>query len=77
MKKTAILCTIICSVFFYAWTIPQNNIQFDALPKLSDYGFFSDLKSLKPQSGIIPYDMINTMFADHSRSLRFIVLPSG
>lgn len=77
MKKIVVFCSITCSIFFYAWIVPQNNIQFDALPKLSDYGFFSDLKSLKPKEGIIPYYLINSMFVDHAKSIRFVVLPSG
>lgn len=46
--------------------------------KLSDYGFFKGkLTDLKPNSGIIHYELATPLFTDYAVKDRFIVLPKG
>lgn len=46
--------------------------------QLSDYGFFKGkLNELKPDSGIIHYELTTPLFTDYAVKDRFIVLPKG
>ena len=45
---------------------------------LSEFGFFEgDMRELIPVDGVIPYDVISTLWADGSGKGRFFVLPEG
>ena len=46
-------------------------------PRLSDYGFFSgELPELQPREGVVPYDLINTLFTDYADKARFLWMPA-
>ena len=47
-------------------------------PNLSDYGLFEgNGASQTPVAGVIPYDVIATLFADHSWKKRFLMVAPG
>ncbi|MFN8287690.1 MAG: hypothetical protein U0V74_13090 [Chitinophagales bacterium] len=49
-----------------------------AFEKLSEYGFFTgDLKELKPNNGVLPYNMVNSVFTDYSLRKCFMYVPQG
>lgn len=44
--------------------------------KLSEYQFFTgDLKSLTPNKGVLPYDVITPLFSDYAEKARFVWMP--
>ncbi|MDF7777778.1 hypothetical protein P1X14_21160, partial [Sphingomonas sp. AOB5] len=45
--------------------------------KLSDYGFFSDLKARTPVARVIGYDLETALFSDYAEKQRFIYVPAG
>ena len=47
------------------------------LDSLSEYEFFVDLKTQTPSEGVIPYDLISSLFSDYSFKKRFIYVPKG
>ena len=56
----------------------DQNTGFIFKEKLSDYGFFKqNLRDLKPQTGVLPYELSTPLFTDYTRKDRFIVLPGG
>lgn len=47
-------------------------------PKLSDYNFFySDISNQEPVPGVLPYEPINSLFADYAHKKRFVWIPNG
>ena len=43
---------------------------------LSEYNFFEgDIKDLKPVYGVLPYDLISSLFSDYAKKKRFIWMP--
>ncbi|MBI1318406.1 MAG: hypothetical protein GC168_05560 [Candidatus Hydrogenedens sp.] len=45
--------------------------------KLSEYNLFSDLASLTPNDGVVPYDLNSPLFTDYADKYRFIWMPEG
>jgi len=46
--------------------------------KLSEYQFFTgDIKSLTPNKGVLPYDVVTPLFSDYSEKARFVWMPAG
>ncbi len=47
-------------------------------PKLSDYNFFySDISNQEAVPGVLPYEPINSLFADYAHKKRFVYIPPG
>jgi glucose/arabinose dehydrogenase len=44
-------------------------------PTLADTGAFSDLSTLTPQPGIVPYDLNVPFWSDHARKIRWFSVP--
>lgn len=44
---------------------------------LSEYGLFLDAGARTPAERVVPYDLINPLFSDHSDKHRFIYVPEG
>lgn len=44
---------------------------------LSDYGFFSDLKSRTPAARVTPYTLNTPLFSDYAEKHRYIYVPAG
>jgi uncharacterized repeat protein (TIGR03806 family) len=45
--------------------------------KLADFGFFKDVAAREPADGVVPYDLINALFADYAGKHRFVYVPKG
>lgn len=45
--------------------------------RLSDYGFFADLKARTPAPRLMPYDLETPLFSDYAEKERYIYLPAG
>ncbi|WP_353481353.1 SO2930 family diheme c-type cytochrome [Haliscomenobacter sp.] len=57
-------------------------VRFDAnkapFPKLSAYAFFKGIQSeLKPNAGVLPYELITPLFTDYAHKSRFVWMPKG
>src|SRR5690554_3498781 len=55
------------------------NFEISEVPydKLSDYNFYEgNLSDLSPVYGVLPYEPINSLFADYSRKKRFVWMPN-
>lgn len=44
---------------------------------LSDYGLFTDAAASAPNTGVVPYDLVNPLFSDHAAKHRFVFVPGG
>ncbi|MCO6492427.1 MAG: hypothetical protein J5I98_28680 [Phaeodactylibacter sp.] len=57
-------------------------VQFDPekipYPRLSDYAFFTgEMKALKPNARVLPYEVITPLFSDYAYKARFAWMPAG
>jgi uncharacterized repeat protein (TIGR03806 family) len=48
-----------------------------AKAKLSDYGFFIDLKNQIPADDVVAYELNSPLFSDYAHKARFVKLPQG
>ncbi len=60
----------------------SSPVQFQAedipYPKLSDYAFFSGEQArLRPNEGVLPYELITPLFTDYAHKSRFVWMPAG
>ena len=56
-------------------TPPEKTIPYDTL---SEYGFFEGpLVDQAPRAGVIPYEVVSPLWADHAGKGRYITLPEG
>lgn len=54
------------------------NVSEAPFQRLSEYGFFTgSLKSLTPNKGVLPYDLITPLFTDYAFKARFVYVPEG
>lgn len=54
------------------------NVESLPYPKLSDYHFFyTELSKHIPVPGVLPYEPINSLFADYAHKKRFVWMPEG
>jgi mono/diheme cytochrome c family protein len=60
-----------------ARTLPVENPNTPPPAKLSETGFFTDLGSMTPSSGVLPYDVNSPLWSDGSGKGRWLVLPAG
>lgn len=49
----------------------------DPAPKLSDYHLFENASATAPAEGVVPYDLVNALFADHAAKHRYVFIPKG
>ena len=64
------------------YTASGNKVRLDvqekAPLKISEYSFFKEATDFtKPNSGVVPYGYINSMFNDHSLRHNFVYIPDG
>lgn len=46
--------------------------------KLSEYSFFTGIqRDLKPNEGVLPYELITPLFTDYAHKARFVWMPKG
>jgi len=48
-----------------------------AKAKLSEYGFFTDMKNQVPADDVVKYDLNSPLFSDYAHKARFVKLPKG
>ena len=60
-----------------ARTLPVENPTGPPPAKLSQTGFFTDLGSMTPSTGVLPYDVNSPLWSDGSGKGRWMVLPAG
>lgn len=54
---------------------PGKTLPYDTL---SEYGFFEGpLEDLSPRAGVVPYEVVSPLWADHAGKGRYITLPEG
>ena len=64
MKKSLFLLAISIAILYQCRPVGSNDVRIDDEPfgRLSDYNFFlGDLKDLRPNQGVLPYDL-NSLF---------------
>jgi uncharacterized repeat protein (TIGR03806 family) len=49
----------------------------DYAPRLSDYGFFTDLARSTPANRVAPYDLETPLFSDYADKRRYLYVPGG
>ena len=60
------------------YAVNDHAILSDKTPKaLSEYGFFSDPLNQIPNSDVLPYELITSLFSDYTDKHRFVYLPDG
>ena len=71
------------SIFFafislHVLAVNDELILADEFPnKLSDFTFFNDDSAQVPAEGVIPYDLISTLFSDYSYKQRWVYVPKN
>ena len=79
---------LLISIFFIACNSKEDNPKYESpvnynlaeMPysHLSDYNFFEgDIANLKPVYGVLPYDLINSLFVNYAHKKRFIWMPDN
>lgn len=79
MKALAAACLLFCAAL--AGRPAQVNdaaITGEALPaKLSDFGFFTDLRNEKSAARVMPYGLETPLFSDYAGKHRYLYVPAG
>ena len=75
-KALLILLASIVTKSVYA--VDNDVILQEKFPKkLSDFTFFQDSSAQVPSKGVIPYDLISSLFSDYSYKQRWVYIPEG
>ena len=76
MKKAFLLTLSLALSNVYA--VEDNLILEEKFPKkLSDFSFFTDDKAQVPSQGVVPYELISSLFSDYSYKQRWVYIPEG
>jgi len=76
MKKAFLLTLSLALSNAYA--VEKNLILEEKFPKkLSDFSFFIDDKAQVPSQGVVPYELISSLFSDYSYKQRWVYIPEG
>tara|TARA_B100002051_G_scaffold62801_1_gene58989 strand:- start:176 stop:1204 length:1029 start_codon:yes stop_codon:yes gene_type:complete len=76
MKKAFLLTLSLALSTAYA--VENNLILEEKFPKkLSDFSFFTDGKAQVPSQGVVPYELISSLFSDYSYKQRWVYIPEG
>ena len=74
MKKAFLLTLSLALSTAYA--VENNLILEEKFPKkLSDFSFFTDGKAQVPSQGVVPYELISSLFSDYSYKQRWVYVP--
>ena len=77
MSKRLILF-LISIVINSLYAVDNVVILQDKFPKnLSDFSFFEDTQAQIPSEGVIPYELISSLFSDYSYKQRWVYVPKG
>ena len=61
-----------------AFAVESSLILEEQFPKkLSDFSFFKDNKAQIPSEGVLPYELISSLFSDYSYKQRWVYVPKG
>lgn len=85
MRPTVLYFFVCCCTGLLLWQCGPSDgsgvrLELDAPPleRLSAYRFFTgDLKHLRPNKGVLPYDLNTPLFSDYAEKSRFIWMPEG
>lgn len=79
MKALAAACLLFCAALAgRPDAVDDAAIPGDALPpRLSDYGFFTDLASEKPAPRVMSYGLETSLFSDYAEKHRYLYVPAG
>ncbi len=86
LKKNTIgwfLALLALPALLLATALPAFAVSDDAIlskrpPRhLSEFGFFADMKGLKPAEGVHPFAPVTPLFSDRALKFRFVYLPDG
>ena len=77
MKQASLLILIVFFINnFYA--IDNDIILQEIYPKeLSEFSFFKDTHAQIPSDGVVPYELISSLFSDYSYKQRWVYIPEG
>ena len=77
MKRASLLILIVFFINnFYA--IDNDIILQEKFPKeLSEFSFFKDTHAQIPSDGVVPYELISSLFSDYSYKQRWVYIPEG
>ena len=77
MKKASLLILIVFFINnFYA--VDNDLILNEKFPKkLSEFSFFEDTHAQIPSDGVLPYELISSLFSDYSYKQRWVYIPEG
>ena len=77
MKKASLLILIVFFINnFYA--VDNDLILNEKFPKkLSEFSFFEDTHAQIPSDGVVPYELISSLFSDYSYKQRWVYIPEG
>tara|TARA_Y100000022_G_scaffold176960_1_gene166577 strand:+ start:369 stop:1400 length:1032 start_codon:yes stop_codon:yes gene_type:complete len=77
MKKTSLLLLIVFSITS-VYAVDNELILEEKFPKqLSDFHFFKDTHAQIPSNGVVPYELISSLFSDYSYKQRWVYIPEG
>ena len=77
MKK-AFLLLLISIVINSVYAVDNDLILQEKFPKkLSEFLFFQDHSAQIPSEGVIPYELISSLFSDYSYKQRWVYVPMG
>jgi uncharacterized repeat protein (TIGR03806 family) len=86
MKKSSaafFISLLIASAYFYSCNKTSSSavsldVTKEPMQRLSDYNFFSgNLKDLRPNERVSPYELITPLFTDYAFKARFVYVPEG
>ena len=77
MQKVLLL--LLTSIVITSLHAVDNNIilQEKFPKKLSEFSFFKDTHAQIPSDGVIPYELISSLFSDYSYKQRWVYVPEG
>lgn len=80
---TSLLTLVVGLILHSCSTTPTSgevvlNVADKSFDLLSKYNFFSGvIKDLKPNVGVLPYDLASPLFTDYAHKARFVYVPKG
>ena len=77
MKKASLLISIVLFIN-NIYAIDNDLILQEKFPKkLSDFAFFKDIHAQIPADGVVPYELISSLFSDYSYKQRWVYIPES
>ena len=77
MKKASLLISIVLFINNIN-AIDNDLILQEKFPKkLSDFAFFEDIHAQIPADGVVPYELISSLFSDYSYKQRWVYIPES